>query len=96
MSEPGTLLSCLERAAASGEGVRFLDRSEETTVLYRDVLERARIVAGGLAAIGIEPGSPVAVAVPTGPSPRGRRRSRFRFRHGSDLAEASTMSFALP
>ena len=68
MSEPGTLLSCLERAAASGEGVRFLDRSEETTVLYRDLLERARIVAGGLAAIGIEPGSPVAVAVPTGPS----------------------------
>jgi acyl-CoA synthetase (AMP-forming)/AMP-acid ligase II len=67
MSEPGTLLSCLERAAASGEGVRFLDRSEERTVLYRDVLERARTVAGGLAAMGIEPGSRVAVAVPTGP-----------------------------
>jgi acyl-CoA synthetase (AMP-forming)/AMP-acid ligase II len=67
MSEPGTLLSCLERAAASDEGVRFLDRSEERSVLYRDVLERARSVAGGLAAIGIEPGSRVAVAVPTGP-----------------------------
>ena len=67
MSEPGTLLSCLERAAASGEGVRFLDRSEERTVLYRDVLERARTVAGGLAALGIGPGSRVGVAVPTGP-----------------------------
>jgi acyl-CoA synthetase (AMP-forming)/AMP-acid ligase II len=68
MSEPGTLLSCLERAGAAGECVRFLDRSEERTVLYRDVLERARAVAGGLAAMGIGPGSRVAVAVPTGPS----------------------------
>ncbi len=67
MSEPGTLLCCLERAAAAGEGVRFLDRSEERFVLYRDVLERARAVAGGLAATGIERGSRVAVAVPTGP-----------------------------
>ena len=68
MSEPGTLLSCLERAAVSGEGVRFLDRSEECIVLYRDILERARTVAGGLAAMGVEPGSRVAVAAPTGPS----------------------------
>jgi acyl-CoA synthetase (AMP-forming)/AMP-acid ligase II len=67
MSEPGTLLSCLERAAAAGEGVRFLERSEERFVLYRDVLERARAVAGGLGAIGIESGSRVGVAVPTGP-----------------------------
>jgi fatty-acyl-CoA synthase len=68
MSEPETLLSCLERAASSGEGVRFLERSEERLVLYRDVLERARIVAGGLAVMGVERGSRVAVAVPTGPS----------------------------
>jgi acyl-CoA synthetase (AMP-forming)/AMP-acid ligase II len=67
MSEPGTLLSCLERAAAAGEQVRFLERSEVRAVLYRDLLERARSVAGGLAAIGIEPGSRVGVAVPTGP-----------------------------
>jgi len=68
MREPGTLVSCLERAAAAGAGVRFLDRSEERIVLYRDVLERARTVAGSLAAMGIEPGSRVGVAVPTGPS----------------------------
>jgi acyl-CoA synthetase (AMP-forming)/AMP-acid ligase II len=67
MSEPGTLLSCLERAAAAGERVRFLDRSEERTVLYRDVLERATRVAGGLLALGVEPGSRVAVAASTSP-----------------------------
>ncbi len=67
MSEPGTLLSCLERAAAAGECVRFLDRSEELTLLYSDVLERARGVAGGLLALGVEPGSRVAVAAPTAP-----------------------------
>ncbi len=68
MREPETLLSCLERAAATGEGVRFLDRTDERTVLYRDVLERARSVGGGLSALGIGPGSRVALAVPTGPS----------------------------
>ncbi len=67
MSEPGTLLSCLERAAAAGECVRFLERSEERTVLYRDVLERAQRVAGGLVALGVEPGSRVAVAASTSP-----------------------------
>jgi acyl-CoA synthetase (AMP-forming)/AMP-acid ligase II len=67
MSEPGTLLSCLERAARAGEVVRFLERSEERPVSYLDLLESARAVAGGLAAIGVEPGSRVAVAVPTGP-----------------------------
>jgi acyl-CoA synthetase (AMP-forming)/AMP-acid ligase II len=67
MSEPSTLLSCLERAASRGEGVRFLERSEERTLSYREVLERAGSVAGSLAALGIEPGSRVAVAVPTGP-----------------------------
>ena len=67
MSEPGTLLSCLERAAAAGECVRFLDQSEELTLLYSDVLERARGVAGGLLALGVEPGSRVAVAAPTAP-----------------------------
>jgi acyl-CoA synthetase (AMP-forming)/AMP-acid ligase II len=68
MTAPGTLLSCLERAAAAGGSVRFIDRSDERIVPYREVLERARAVAGGLAAMGIEPGSRVAVAVPTGPS----------------------------
>jgi acyl-CoA synthetase (AMP-forming)/AMP-acid ligase II len=67
MSESGTLLSCLERAARTGEVVRFLDRSEEKRILYRDVLEKARQVAGGLAAMGIGSCSTVAVAVPTSP-----------------------------
>ncbi len=67
MSEPGTLLSCLARAASRGEGVRFLDRSEERIVSYREVLERATAVAGGLAAMGIGPPSRVGVAVKTGP-----------------------------
>jgi len=67
MSEPGTLLSCLERAAAAGECVRFLERSEERILLYRDVVERARSVAGGLFALGVQPGSRVAVAAPTAP-----------------------------
>ncbi len=67
MNEPRTLLSCLERAASRGEEVRFLDRSQEYIVSYREVLERAGAVAGGLAAMGIGPRSRVAVAVPTGP-----------------------------
>ena len=67
MSEPATLLSCLERAASRGEGVRFLDRSEENEVSYREILERSVSVAGALASLGIEPGARVAVAVPTGP-----------------------------
>jgi acyl-CoA synthetase (AMP-forming)/AMP-acid ligase II len=67
MMEPGTLVGCLERAAAEGAEVRFLARSEERVVPYRDLLERARDVAGGLSRMGIEPGSRVAISVPTGP-----------------------------
>jgi acyl-CoA synthetase (AMP-forming)/AMP-acid ligase II len=67
MSEPSTLLSCLERAASRGEGVRFLDRWGESVVSYREVLERARAVAGALASQGVAPGTRVAVAAPTGP-----------------------------
>ena len=62
MSEPSTLLSCLERAASRGEGVRFLDRSGESVVSYSEVLERARAVAGALASLGVAPGTRVAVA----------------------------------
>ncbi|MGH9320073.1 MAG: AMP-binding protein [Vicinamibacteria bacterium] len=67
MSEPGTLVSCLERAARSTEKVRFLDRDREELVTYRDVWERARTVAFGLTAVGVEPGDRVALAIPTGP-----------------------------
>ncbi len=87
MSE--TLLSCLERAAQSGEGVRFLERSEERWVSYREVLESARVVAGGLRELGIDEGARVAVAVATGPS----------FYHaffGVLAAGASPLSLPLP
>jgi acyl-CoA synthetase (AMP-forming)/AMP-acid ligase II len=68
MSDSRTLLACLERAAACGEGVRFLGRSEERWLSYRDILERARVVAGGLRELGVERGARVAVAAPTAPS----------------------------
>lgn len=89
MSEPATLLACLERAAETGEGVRFLEKSEERTLLYRNVLDRARAVAGGLAEIGIEPGSRVAVAVPTGPE-------FYEAFFGVIAAGAVPLSMALP
>jgi acyl-CoA synthetase (AMP-forming)/AMP-acid ligase II len=67
MSAPDTLFRCLERAAASGEGVRFLARSEERFVSYGEVLDRAARVAGGLESKGVRAGDRVGVAVPTGP-----------------------------
>jgi acyl-CoA synthetase (AMP-forming)/AMP-acid ligase II len=67
MNEPGTLLGCLDRSAALGESVRFLERSRERVLPYREVLERACRVGGALEALGVGPGSRVAIAAPTGP-----------------------------
>jgi acyl-CoA synthetase (AMP-forming)/AMP-acid ligase II len=68
MSEPSTLLRCLDRAAASGEAVRFVERSRDRWLTYREILDRSRAVAGGLKELGVEPGARVGVAAPTGPS----------------------------
>ena len=65
MSEPSTLVDCLNRAAATGVGVRFLERDRERFVTYREILERALRVGAGLAAMGIGPGDRVGVAAPT-------------------------------
>lgn len=67
MSGEETLLGALARAAATEEGVRFLDRGREELVSYRDIQERAAAVAGGLAALGIGAGDRVGVAIPTSP-----------------------------
>jgi acyl-CoA synthetase (AMP-forming)/AMP-acid ligase II len=67
MREPETLLGCLERAASTGEGVRFLERDRETFVRYRDVLERASDVASALVDRGLGRGERVGIAVETSP-----------------------------
>jgi acyl-CoA synthetase (AMP-forming)/AMP-acid ligase II len=89
MTEPGTLLGCLERAAATRVGVRFLTRSGEQFVPYRDVLERATRVAGGLRSKGIRVGDRVAVAIPTGPE-------FYDAFFGALAAGAVPLSLALP
>ncbi len=61
-----TLLSCLDRAAESDEGIRFVSRDERANwVRYSEILERARRVAIGIAASGIEKGDRVAIALPS-------------------------------
>lgn len=65
--EAETLLGCLERAAAMGEGVRFLDRGREQFVSYRDIRERAAGVAGGLSSLGVGADDRVGIAIPTSP-----------------------------
>ena len=71
MSEPGTLVGCLERAASrSGLGVRFVARSERNPdrhFTYSELAERALDLAGGLRALGLRPGERVAIVRPTGP-----------------------------
>jgi len=57
----------LAAAAAGRGGLRFVDRREEARFLgWAELLERARRVAGGLAAEGIRPGDRVALVFPTG------------------------------
>ncbi|HEV8238401.1 MAG TPA: AMP-binding protein [Thermoanaerobaculia bacterium] len=58
----------LERAARRPDrGITFVDRRErETTVPWPDLVARASEVAGGLLALGVEPGDRVALAFPTG------------------------------
>jgi acyl-CoA synthetase (AMP-forming)/AMP-acid ligase II len=67
MRDAETLLGALARAAALGEGVRFLERGREELVSYREVQERAAAVAGGLAALGVGAGDRIGVAIPTSP-----------------------------
>ena len=63
-----TLAEALERAARFSAVVRFVDRHEAAeTLSYAALAERARRVAGGLAALGVEPGERVALVLPTGP-----------------------------
>jgi acyl-CoA synthetase (AMP-forming)/AMP-acid ligase II len=67
MTEPDTLLGCLERASSTDEGVRFLERDLERFVRYRDVLERASGIAAALVDRGIGRGRRVGIAVETSP-----------------------------
>lgn len=62
------LVTLLERAARSREGVCFVDRAErETFLTYEEIVERAAAVAGAIQSLGIEPGDPVALVLETGP-----------------------------
>jgi len=66
-----TLVSRLERAAASGTGkaLVFVDRKErETPMPWAEVYARAAMVAGGLRERGVRPGDTVAVVLPTAPA----------------------------
>jgi acyl-CoA synthetase (AMP-forming)/AMP-acid ligase II len=65
-----TLGELLVRAAESERGVRFLDAAEGDgeRLSYRELLARARGVAGALQARGLAPGERVALVLPTGPA----------------------------
>ncbi|HXV65037.1 MAG TPA: AMP-binding protein [Vicinamibacteria bacterium] len=60
-----TLIESLLQASRTSEGVTFVDRDEEQFFPYLQILERARRVAGGLRAIGIERGERVGISIPT-------------------------------
>lgn len=64
-----TVLDLLAAAGRCPEGgLRFLDRDERATWLgWGEVRERAVATAGGLRALGVEPGDRVALVFPTGP-----------------------------
>lgn len=68
-SRPQTLPEALAHAAEVNlGGLRFLDRSERETMLgWPEIRRRARIVAAGLQALGIERGECVGLIFPTGP-----------------------------
>ncbi|MFN7942189.1 MAG: AMP-binding protein [Thermoanaerobaculia bacterium] len=68
MSPATTLLDWLARAAGRDDvGLRFVDRAErESFVSWREVAERARRVAAGLAALGVSGGQVIAIVLPTG------------------------------
>lgn len=60
-----TLVEALLQASRTSEGVTFVDRDEEQFFPYLQILERARRVAGGLRAIGVERGERVGITIPT-------------------------------
>ena len=61
MSRPKTLVEALRYAAGQDIELRFQDRPGRVTAYrYREVLERARRVAGALQERGIQPGDRVA------------------------------------
>jgi fatty-acyl-CoA synthase len=65
---PATLDALLERAAEHGRGgLRFVARDESERFLgWAEIAARAQEVAGGLQALGVEPGERVALILPTG------------------------------
>jgi len=63
MGELRTLPETLADAAATTNGVTFVDGGQETTRSYADLLESSRRVAGALAAAGLRRGDLVAVVL---------------------------------
>ena len=65
---PATLQELLLRSVDfPAAGLRLVDRNERTSFLsWAGIAERAAGVAGGLAALGVEPGERVALVYPTG------------------------------
>lgn len=67
--ECATIPEALQRAAASGHGVTFVDlREREVMLSWREVHARARLAAGTLRDLGIRQGDRVAIILPTGPA----------------------------
>ncbi len=61
-----TLEATLRGVASSKGGLRFLDRHEQESFFsWGELLSRAERVAGGLAALGVQPGERVALVFPT-------------------------------
>lgn len=68
-AEPATLATLLDRAAAGGRGVRFLNRRKRVDVSYADLRLGALACAAGLHdALGTRhPGAPIGIVARTGP-----------------------------
>ena len=63
-----TLAGRLAAAATTAEQIHFVGRDEQAeTLSYREILGRARRVAGGLKDAGVSPGDRVAIVLPTSP-----------------------------
>ncbi|MGO9831986.1 MAG: fatty acyl-AMP ligase [Myxococcaceae bacterium] len=63
-----SILEALGRAAEHPSGLTFVDASEgEETLLWSEVLTRARATAGALRGLGVRAGDRVAIVLPTAP-----------------------------
>ncbi len=63
------LNAMLAAAARTEAGITFVDpREEETSLSYRELYQRARLMAEALVRAGLQPGDRVAIGIPTSPN----------------------------